>query len=162
MAEVTDRWHGRQAFRGGFLAALTKAPPTQGRGRAQAGFKYAATFAAVAVAAAMVVTVPMQALLSPTVAAQPAVTSASEAYVLISSPPEVETIDTTTGAEIGSPTPLGSQTPTALAEWYVDGSAPWQLVTVGNAGCVSEFTPGAGSSGGCITSAFGDTVGVSV
>ncbi|MGD0441859.1 MAG: beta-propeller fold lactonase family protein [Acidimicrobiales bacterium] len=153
MARVTDRWYGRQEFRDGFLAALTKAPRAQRHGRARAGLKYAATFAAVAVAAATLVTLPMEALLSSGAAAQPIVTTASEAYVLVSSPAEVETIDTTTGVEVGSPTPLGTQTPIAFALW-TNGVATSELVVIGDSngsGCVSEFSPGADSSGSFIS-----------
>ena len=105
--------------------------------------------------------VPVQAILTQAAGAQPSVSSASEAYVLISSPAEVETIDTTTGTEIGAPTSLGTQTPTALAEWYSAGSAPSQIVVVGS-GCLSEFTPGAGSSGGCVTTFSGSQLGVGI
>ena len=85
----------------------------------------------------MIVTVPVQALLSQGAGAQPASTIASEAYVLVGA--SVQTIDTTTGAQVGSSTTLsGNITGTALAEWYSDGSAPSQLIVIGTQGSNGE------------------------
>jgi hypothetical protein len=62
---------------------------------------------------------------------------ASETYVAIQSPAEVETVDSNTGAVVGSPASL-AQAPVGLSEWYSSGDAPSFLV-------VAETTGGTGS-----------------
>lgn len=64
----------------------------------------------------------------------PYVSQGSETYVAVSSPPEIETVDSNTGAVVGSSIPL-SETPTGLDEWYSNGDASSQLI-------VSETTGG--------------------
>lgn len=80
-----------------------------------------------ALLAAMLVAFPGVSSASPTSA------QATETYVAIASPAEIETIDSTTGAEVGSATSLGSSTPIAMAEYRPTGSADPQLL-VGESG----------------------------
>jgi RHS repeat-associated protein len=60
--------------------------------------------------------------------ANPLSSLATEVYVAIHSPPEIETLDSTTGAGVGSAASLTSY-PVAMAEFTPSGSAdPWLLV----------------------------------
>jgi hypothetical protein len=68
-----------------------------------------------------------------TSAASPLSSQATETYVAIGSPAEVETIDSTTGAEVGSATSL-SYTPVAMAQYSPTGSADSQVLVAESSG----------------------------
>jgi DNA-binding beta-propeller fold protein YncE len=90
---------------------------------------------------ASVVVAPLLAVILPAViaSATPSAAQASEVYVAIGSPAELEVIDSTNGAEIGSAISL-AHTPTAVAEFTASGSASSQaLVAEDNA--VQEVNP---------------------
>jgi hypothetical protein len=88
-----------------------------------------------ALVAAMLVAFPGVSSASPTSA------QATETYVAIASPAEIETIDATTGAEVGSATSLGSSTPIAMAEYSPTGSADPQLFVAESGDQLAEVNP---------------------
>jgi RHS repeat-associated protein len=71
--------------------------------------------------------------------ATPSASQASEVYVAVASPPELEVIDSTSGAEVGSAVSL-AHTPTAVAEFTTSGSASSQAV-VAEDNALQEVNP---------------------
>jgi ABC-type transport system substrate-binding protein len=88
-----------------------------------------------ALMAAMIVALP------PASGASALSSEATETYVAIGSPAEIETIDSTTGAEVGSATSLGSSTPIAMAEYNPTGSADPQLFVAESGDQLAEVNP---------------------
>jgi tRNA A37 threonylcarbamoyladenosine synthetase subunit TsaC/SUA5/YrdC len=81
-----------------------------------------ATVLAVALVAAMLTLIPATAA-----SATPTASQATETYVAIHYPAEIETIDSTTGAEVGSPTSL-VDLPEGMAEFTPTGAADSDLI----------------------------------
>jgi hypothetical protein len=76
--------------------------------------------------------------------ASPISSEATETYVAIGSPPEIETIDSTTGAEVGSAISL-SHTPVAMAEYTPSGSLDPELFVASSTANLQEVDPLAGT-----------------
>jgi YD repeat-containing protein len=76
--------------------------------------------------------------------AAPRASQATEVYVAIGSPAELEIIDSTSGQEVGSPIAL-SHTPTALAYWYRLRSQPTEVL-VAEDNAFQEINPATGAA----------------
>jgi YD repeat-containing protein/YVTN family beta-propeller protein len=67
----------------------------------------------------------------------PGVSQQSEAYVAVSNPPELETVDSNNGSVVGTPLPLAC-VPVGVDEFYTDTSAPSEIVVAEKSGTTGQ------------------------